>query len=71
MVSETYDLSIYPKSRFGYYAVTSRRTFSGADKNGVTVRLNADTDDTFQLIIRDDLTDMEECHAIVQGHVVE
>jgi hypothetical protein len=71
LVSETYDLSFYPANRFGYYGVTSRRTFSGPDKNGVTIRLDAITNDRFDLIIQDDLTDMEECHAVVQGHVVQ
>lgn len=71
LVSETYDLTFYPASRFGLFAVTSRRSFSGFDKNGVTIRLEAITNDRFDLIIQDDLTDMEQCHAVVQGHVVK
>lgn len=68
---ESYDVSFTAKSKLGLYGVTSRRTFNGMDKNGVTVRLNSNTSDAFELIIRDDLTDMTECHAIAQGNVVD
>lgn len=71
LVSEAYDLTLYPKNRFGFYATTFRRTFNGHDKNGVVIRLKAIDNDMFQLLIRDDLTDMEECHAVVQGHVTD
>lgn len=67
---EAYDVIFYPKNRLGLYAVTTRRSFNGDDKNGVTIRLNSETNDSFELIIQDDLTDMEECHAIAQGHKV-
>lgn len=68
---ETLDLNIFDANRLGDYMVSVRRTFNGQDKNGVTLRLNSVTEDRFELIINDDLTDMEECHAYVQGHVVE
>lgn len=69
--SEAYDLAIYPKSRAGLFGVAVRRSFNGPDKNGVVIRLDSETSDSFELIVRDDLTDMTECHAVVQGHEVD
>lgn len=70
LISEAYDLTFYDASKFGLYGSVLRRTFNGQDKNGVTIRLNAVTNDSFELIVQDDLTDMDECHAVAQGHVV-
>lgn len=55
----------------GLYAMRARRTFSGQDKNGVVIRLNAATNDTLVLLIRDDLTGLSSFNAVVQGHIVE
>lgn len=68
---ESYDITFYDKNRLGFYGVSTRRTFSGQEKNGVTIRLNSESSDRFDLVIQDDLTDMEECHAIAQGHKVD
>lgn len=65
------DLLYVDSNRLGLYAVHARRTFNGDDKNGVTIRLNGATNDTLELIVQDDLTDMEEFQVVVQGHVVE
>ena len=69
--SRAYDLTYIDKAKNGQYTVALRRTFAGANKNGVTVRLNSITGDTFELIVQDDLTDMTGGQAIVQGHVVD
>ena len=55
----------------GQYGFRCRRTFAGANKNGVTVRLSAGDNDEFQVIVQDDLTSLEKFHVIAQGHVVE
>lgn len=55
----------------GNYAIRFRRTFGGQSKNGVTLRLSADTEDEFQMIIQDDLTDLVNFQIIAQGHIVD
>lgn len=69
LVGETFNLVFYDASKFGLYGMTSRRTFNGLEKNGVAIVLDASDQDAFQLIIQDDLTDMDLCHAVAQGHV--
>lgn len=67
-----YDLNIDKNpNKNGLYTVAARRTFSGKDKNGVTIRLNENSGDSFNLVVQDDLTDMAKCEAVVQGHIVE
>lgn len=65
-----YDVTYTEASKAGLYSVGVRRTFAGQSKNGVTVRLNADANDTIEVIIQDDLTEMFGMKAVVQGHVV-
>lgn len=62
---------IQTPNKNGFYSTTARRTFNGPDKNGVTIRLDSDTNDTFELVVQDDLTDMALCEAVVQGHIVD
>lgn len=65
-----YDVTYTEKSKAGLYSVGVRRSFAGQDKNGVTVRLNAITNDTIEIIIQDDLTEMFGMKAVIQGHMV-
>jgi len=65
-----YDVEYTDASKAGLYSVGVRRTFAGQSKNGVTVRLDAITNDTIEVIIQDDLTDMFGMKAVVQGHMV-
>jgi len=65
-----YDVTYTDKSKAGLYSVGVRRSFSGTDKNGVTVRLTASSKDTIEVIIQDDLTEMFGMKAVVQGHRV-
>lgn len=56
----------------GEYGLGVRRSFNGADKNGVTIRLcNDDDPDSFQVIIQDDLTGLTNFRIVLQGHEVE
>ena len=55
----------------GQYGLRGRRTFAGPSKNGVVIRLNADTEDVFECVVQDDLTDLTNFQVIVQGHIVE
>jgi len=65
-----YDVTYTPASKQGLYSVGVRRSFSGADKNGVTVRLKASTSDSIEVIVQDDLTEMFGFRTVVQGHMV-
>lgn len=67
----TYDLTYQGITRGGVYTVTTRRTFAGQDKNGVTIRLKANSKDEFQIIIQDDLTAMTGGQMVAQGHIVQ
>lgn len=55
----------------GSHGVRARRTFSGPEKNGVTIRLAATTSDELIIIIQDDLTDITTFEAVAQGHIVD
>jgi len=68
--SRAYDVDYVDANKIGEYGVSVRRSFNGDDKNGVTIRLEAATEDAFQIIVHDDLTDMTEFVAVIQGHVV-
>jgi hypothetical protein len=71
-VARMYDFTIIQTpNRNGFYSAFARRTFNGADKNGVTIRLDAVTNDTIEWVVQDNLTEMSFCKAVVQGHIVE
>lgn len=53
----------------GFFGVSTRLTFAGQNKMGVTIRLG-DNDD-LQLVIQDDLTGLDTFRIMAQGHVVE
>jgi hypothetical protein len=67
--ARAYDVFYTTASKSRVYTVTTRRSFAGQEKNGVTIRLNADTCDKLVIIIQDDLTNMIGGQAIIQGHV--
>lgn len=53
------------------YGLRFRRSFNGADKNGVIIRLDGDNNDEFQLVIQDDLTGLTSFRIAIQGHTVQ
>lgn len=61
---KTYD----DKAPSGFFGMTSRLTFAGANKIGVAIRLAPDED--LQLVVQDDLTDLNRFVIMVEGHVV-
>jgi len=73
LAAHMYDVTYIPDTLgpAGLYGLRGRRSFSGQDKNGVVVRLSADTNDEFQCIIQDDLTGLDSFQVIAQGHIVE
>ena len=66
-----YDVSYSDKAKQGTFGMKFRRTFGGQSKNGVVIRLAADTEDEFQVLIQDDLSGITDFQVIVQGHIVE
>lgn len=66
---QSYDASYTTAAPAGNYGFRCRRTFSGQEKNGVTIRL--DPGDELELLIQDDLSGLVYFYAIAQGHVVE
>ena len=66
-----YDVDYSDKAPAGQFGLNFRRTFAGQDKAGVTIRLRADDEDSFECIIQDDLTGLTNFQIIAQGHVVE
>lgn len=69
-IAHSYDVDYSAKAPAGFYGFRCRRTFGGQDKNGVVIRLDADTSDELQVIVQDDLSALTRFHVIVQGHVV-
>ena len=66
-----YDIEFSDRAPAGEYGTSARRTFGGQSKNGVVIRLDGNLDDSIQLIIQDDLTDLTSFRVVAQGHVVE
>lgn len=66
-----YDVNYSDKAGAGLYGTTTRRSFSGADKNGVVIRLDGDLDESLDIIIQDALNLLTSFRVVAQGHVVE
>ena len=71
MKAHMYDVAYSDKAPAGFTGLAFRRSFAGQDKNGVVIRLEGDTDDQFQVLIQDDLTELVDFQVIAQGHIVE
>jgi len=59
------------KAPAGLYSFRAYKTFNGMDYNGVSVKLDSEDNDGFEVIVRDDLTSLSTFHVSVHGHVVE
>lgn len=69
---EGYDIAYPTRSGGGgSYGMRSRITFAGQSKQGVVIRLDGDTNDSFTATVRDDLTGIVKFRTKIQGHVVE
>lgn len=68
--NRAYDIAYDDKAPAGKTAVRIRRTFGGPSKNGVVIRLDGDSSEELQLLVRDDMTGVDAFYAIVQGHIV-
>jgi len=64
-----FDLQFDDKAPAGYYGLHAFKSY--IIKNGVSLRIDGSTNDTIQLWIRDDLTDLNLVSCTVMGHVVE
>lgn len=73
LAAHMYDVTYTDATRgpAGNESLRFRRTFGGQDKAGVVIRLDADSNDEFECIIQDDLTELVDFQIIAQGHVVE
>ncbi len=63
-------LSYEEKAPAGLYGLTAYKQAAGQNAVGVAIRLDASTDDEFQIIIQDDLTALTAFTATIDGHVV-
>lgn len=63
-----YDLSYADRAPAGKFGLSSRITFGGQSKHGVTLRIQ-DTD-VLQWIVQDDLTDLDSMKIAAEGHFV-
>jgi len=68
-----YDRSYTTKPPAGTgHSMIVRRTFAGASKNGVAIRLNGTSGDQLEALIQDSHTAaLDHLHIIAQGHIVE
>lgn len=66
-----YDVTYNDKAPAGTYGTSTRRSFAGPDKNGVTIRLDGDKGDKLEILIQDDLTTLTSFRVVAQGHLVE
>ena len=65
-----YDLDYDDKAPSGFYGITIRRSFNGADKNGAVIRLHAADNDKFCMENVVSLTGLTKFENVVQGHYV-
>lgn len=69
---EGYDITYPTRSGGGgSHGMRSRITWGGQNKQGVVIRLDGDTSDSFTTVVRDDLTGLNRFRVKIQGHVVE
>lgn len=66
----TYDVAYSDKAGPGLYSTSCRRSFGGADKNGVVIRLDGDKDESLDCVIQDALNLLDSFRIVAQGHVV-
>ena len=66
-----YDLAYSDKAGPGLHGTSWRRTFGGSSKNGVVIRINPHLNVELQLVVRDDLTALDDFKTCFQGHKVD
>jgi len=67
-----YDVNYIVRSQpAGSWGLSMRKSFSGADKYGVVIRLEGENNDEFVMYIQDDLSDIIEFGVKVMGHIVD
>lgn len=75
MALHAFNVDYSDKAGGGLFGTRVRRTFSGVEKAGVTIRLNNNADpniaDELQILVQDDLTALTKFEVVAQGHVVE
>lgn len=71
--ASAYDVSYQDRSSpaGGEYGLTFRKSFAGADKLGVAIRLTADTNEEFVCYVQDNLSGITRFVIKIMGHVVE
>lgn len=75
MALHAFNVDYTDKAGGGLNGTRVRKTFSGVDKAGVTIRLDNNADpnlaDELQILIQDNLTGLTKFEVVAQGHVVE
>ena len=71
--ASAYDVSYQDRSSpaGGLYGLTFRKSFAGADKMGVAIRLSANANEEFVCYVQDNLSDINRFIIKIMGHVVE
>lgn len=67
--AEAYDIAYTAKAPAGENGFRCRRTWAGAEKTGVVIRLS--TGDRFEAVVRDNLSALTDMVVKVQGHITE
>lgn len=66
-----YDLEYSDKAGGGDFGTSFRRSFGGQDKNGAVIELDPAQNESFEVVIQDDLTALENFRCVIQGHIEE
>ena len=64
----SFDKAYSDKAPAGLFGLTVRSTFAGQAKHGVAIRLGIN--ESLELLVQDDLTDLTSFRILAQGHVV-
>lgn len=55
-IEKCHDFKVLPRAGSGGHGIVFRLTYAGKDKHGVSVRVEGDLDEAWELVIQDDLT---------------
>jgi len=64
-----FNIQYDPKAPAGVYGFQAKKNYH--EINGISIRLDGSTNDEFQCLIRDDLTDLTLFDITVNGHIVQ
>ena len=70
-ILRSFDHSFQNKTGGGQFGFVSRSTWGGQSKRGVVIRVEGSLGEELQIVVMDDLTGLNICLAVAQGHELQ